>query len=144
MRADKDSYYLRIAEAVLRRSTCIRRKYGAEIVKDDEIISTGYNGAPRGWENCCERGYCYREQEGIPHGERYELCRSVHGEANAVISASRRDMIGAVLYLAGQEEDGSSIQNAEPCAMCKRLIINAGIKEVITQSGRVNVCDWKG
>ena len=144
MRADKDSYYLRIAEAVLRRSTCLRRKYGAVIVKDDEIISTGYNGAPRGWENCCDAGYCYREQEGIPHGERYEFCRSVHGEANAVISASRRDMIGAVLYLAGQEEDGSSIQNAEPCAMCKRLIINAGIKEVITQSGRVNVCDWKG
>ena len=144
MRADKDSYYLRIAEAVLRRSTCLRRKYGAVIVKDDEIISTGYNGAPRGWENCCDAGYCYREQEGIPHGERYELCRSVHGEANAVISASRRDMIGAVLYLAGQEEDGSSIQNAEPCVMCKRLIINAGIKEVITQSGRVNVCDWKG
>ena len=144
MRTDKHSYYLGIAEAVLRRSTCIRRKYGAVIVKDDEIISTGYNGAPRGWKNCCDAGYCYREREGIPHGERYEFCRSVHGESNAIISASRRDMIGATLYLAGREADGSPVQNAEPCAMCKRLIINAGIKEVITQSGIMNVRDWEG
>lgn len=144
MRTNKHSYYLGIAEAVLKRSTCIRRKYGAVIVKDDEIISTGYNGAPRGWENCCDAGFCFREHEGIPHGERYEACRSVHGEANAIISASRRDMIGATLYLAGQEADGSSIEDAEPCAMCKRLIINAGIKEVITRSGIVEVNDWKG
>ena len=144
MRRDKHSYYLGIAEAVLKRSTCIRRKYGAVIVKDDEIISTGYNGAPRGWKNCCDAGYCYREREGIPHGERYEFCRSVHGESNAIISASRRDMIGATLYLAGREANGSPVQNAEPCAMCKRLIINAGIKEVITQSGIMKVCDWKG
>ena len=132
MRTDKHSYYLGIAEAVLKRSTCLRRKYGAVIVKDDEIISTGYNGAPRG------------EHEGIPHGERYEACRSVHGEANAIISASRRDMIGATLYLAGRDADGSQVVHTEPCAMCKRLIINAGIKEVITQSGIVNVNDWKG
>ena len=144
MRTDKHSYYLGIAEAVLKRSTCIRRKYGAVIVKDDEIISTGYNGAPRGWKNCCDGGYCVREREGIPHGERYEFCKSVHGEANAIISASRRDMIGATLYLAGQESDGSPVMDAEPCMMCKRLIINAGIKEVITQSGRMKVCDWKG
>lgn len=144
MRTDKHSCYLGIAEAVLRRSTCMRRKYGAVIVKDDEIISTGYNGAPRGRKNCCDAGYCLREREGIPHGERYEFCKSVHGEANAIISASRRDMIGATLYLAGQEADGSTLLNAEPCAMCKRLIINAGIKEVITKSGAMSVDDWEG
>ena len=144
MRTDKHSYYLGIAEAVLKRSTCLRRKYGAVIVKDDEIISTGYNGAPRGWENCSDVGYCFREHEEIPHGERYEACRSVHGEANAIISASRRDMIGATLYLAGQEADGTPILQPEPCAMCKRLIINAGIKEVITATEKVKVSDWKG
>ena len=134
MRPDKHTYYLRIAEAVLERSTCLRRKYGAVIVKDDEIISTGYNGAPRGWANCCDLGYCFREHEQIPHGERYEACRSVHGEANAIISASRRDMQGAILYLVGKEADGSFIYGAEPCSMCKRLIINAGIKEVISRA----------
>ena len=99
-RESKDSYYLNIAEAVLARSTCLRRKYGAVIVKDDEIISTGYNGSPRGASNCIDLGYCYRQQQRVPHGENYELCRSVHGEANAIISASQRDMIGATLYFA--------------------------------------------
>ena len=99
MRKSKDEYYLNIAEAVLTRSTCLRRKYGAVIVKDDEIISTGYNGSPRGWDNCCDLGYCVRVQENIPHGQRYEECRSVHAEMNAIISASRRDMIGSTLYL---------------------------------------------
>ena len=133
MRRDKHSYYLNIAEAVLERSTCLRRKYGAVIVRDDEIISTGYNGAPRGWANCCDIGYCFREHERIPHGERYEACRSVHAEANAIISASRRDMLGATLYLAGKEADGSTIYSVEPCLMCRRLIINAGIERVISR-----------
>lgn len=147
MRLDKDNYYLKIAEAVLNRSTCLRRRYGAVIVKDDEIISTGYNGAPRGMPNCDELGYCFREREQIPHGERYESCRSVHGEANAIISASRRDMLGAVLYLAGKEADGSPVFDAAPCAMCKRLIINAGISTVVVLGSdneikRTSVKDW--
>ena len=133
MRPDKDMYYLGIAEAVLERSTCLRRKYGAVIVKDDEIISTGYNGAPRGMPNCCDVGRCRRDELQIPHGERYELCNSIHAEENAIISASRRNMIGATLYLAGKEADGSVIYNAEPCAMCRRLIINAGISRVISR-----------
>ena len=145
MRRDKHGYYLNIAEAVLERSTCLRRKYGAVIVKDDEIISTGYNGAPRGWANCCDIGYCFREHAQIPHGERYEACRSVHGEANAIISASRKDMLGATLYLAGKEADGSIIYYAEPCAMCRRLIINAGISKVISRApcGGLIVLDVK-
>lgn len=133
-RESKDEYYLHIAEAVLRRSTCLRRKYGAVIVKDDEIISTGYNGAPRGWTNCCDLGYCVRLQENIPHGERYETCRSCHAEANAIISAPRRDMIGSTLYLAGIESDGKPIEDIAPCSMCQRLILNAGIKHVVTRN----------
>ena len=97
-RKSKDDYYLSIAGAVLARSTCLRRKYGAVIVRDDEIIATGYNGAPRGETNCCDLGYCFRQHQNIPHGERYEACRAVHAEANAIISASRRDMIGSTLY----------------------------------------------
>ncbi len=132
-RPDKDSYYLNIAEAVLERSTCLRRKYGAVIVKDDEIISTGYNGSPRGEANCCDIGYCEREQLQIPHGEKYEKCRAVHAEANAIISAPRHEMIGATLYLTGKETDGSPIYDTTPCLMCERLIVNAGIKRVISR-----------
>ena len=134
MRPDKHGYYLSIAEAVLARSTCLRRKYGAVIVKDDEIISTGYNGSPRGLPNCCDVGICKRENLQIPHGERFELCSSVHAEMNAIISASRKDMLGATLYLAGKEADGSLIYYAEPCLMCRRLIINAGIERVISRA----------
>ena len=139
-RESKDSYYLSIAEAVLARSTCLRRKYGAVIVRDDEIISTGYNGSPRGASNCIDLGYCYRQQHEVPHGENYELCRSVHGEANAIISASRRDMIGATLYLAGQEADGTPIADIAPCLMCYRLILNAGISTIVTRNadGTIN------
>lgn len=133
-RESKDSYYLNIAEAVLSRSTCLRRKYGAVIVRDDEIISTGYNGSPRGASNCIDLGYCYRQQQQVPHGEHYEFCRSVHAEANAIISASRRDMIGATLYLAGEEADGTPIADIAPCLMCYRLILNAGISTIVTRS----------
>lgn len=133
-RRDKINYYLDIAEAVCERGTCIRRHYGAIIVKDDEIISTGYAGAPRGRKNCVDLGYCRREALQVPRGERYELCRSVHAEANAIISASRNEMLGATLYLCGVEcSDGSYTPNAEPCSMCKRMIINAGIKTVISR-----------
>ena len=133
-RPSKEEYYLSIAEAVLARSTCLRRKYGAVIVKDDEIISTGYNGSPRGMDNCCDTGYCYREHEHIPHGERYEDCCGVHAEMNAIISASRREMIGSILYLAGQEADGSPVAGIKPCAICKKLIKNAGIIAVVTRN----------
>ena len=126
-RPTKDEYYLNIAEAVMQRSTCLRRKYGAVIVKDDEIISTGYNGTPRGEANCNEIGHCWREENNIPHGERYEACRSVHAEMNAIISASRRNMIGSTLYLASDKPD------AKPCDICRRLIQNAGISRVVTK-----------
>ena len=130
-RRDKTNYYLDLAETVALRGTCLRRRYGAIIVKNDEVISTGYAGAPRGRKNCCDIGYCIRQQLGIPRGERYELCRSVHAEANAIISASRDKMIDATLYLTGVENDGSYVANSCSCSMCKKMIINAGIKKVV-------------
>lgn len=133
MRRDKINYYLDIAESVLTRGTCLRRNFGALIVKNDQIISTGYVGAPRGRRNCCDVGECMRLKLNVPRGERYELCRSVHAEANAIIHASRNDMMGGTLYLVGREIDGSYIENAAPCAMCKRMIINAGISNVIVR-----------
>ena len=135
MRRDKNNYYLDIAEQVLERGTCIRRNFGAIIVNNDEIVSTGYVGAPRGRKNCCDLKYCTREKLKVPRGERYELCRSVHAEQNAIISARRRDMIGSTLYLVGiNHNDGSYVEGARPCALCKRMIINAGIKEVIVRN----------
>ena len=131
-RIDKINYYLDIAETVVERGTCLRRNFGAIIVKNDEIISTGYVGAPRGRKNCCDLGYCMREKLNVPRGERYELCRSVHAEQNAIISASRRDMIDSTLYLVGiNYKDKTYVENANPCALCKRMIINSGIKEII-------------
>ncbi|MGI6463071.1 MAG: cytidine deaminase [Clostridiales bacterium] len=135
-RQSKEFYYLGIADSVSERSTCLRRKYGAIIVRNDEIISTGYNGAPRGRKNCVDLGSCERELRKIPPGERYELCRSVHAEANAIISAPRRDMIGATLFLVGRDaKNGELLESSMPCSMCKRLIINAGIERVVMQSG---------
>lgn len=131
-RRDKISYYLDIAETVSARSTCLRRKFGAIVVKNDEIISTGYNGAPRGRKNCSDLDFCYREQMQVPRGQRYELCRSVHAEANAIISASRADLLGSTLYLACHDAKTGQLDGAvEPCSMCKRLILNAGIEQVI-------------
>ncbi len=135
MRRDKQNYYLDIAEATLERGTCLRRNFGAIIVKNDEIISTGYVGAPRGRKNCCDLKECTREKLKIPRGERYEMCRSVHAEQNAIISASRKRMIDSTLYLVGKDhQTGEYVQNARPCALCKRMIINAGIKEVIIRN----------
>ena len=147
-RTSKQNYYLDIADSVLERSTCLRRKYGAIIVRNDEIISTGYNGAPRGRRNCSDLGGCAREKLHIPSGERYELCRSVHAEANAIISASRRDMIGATLYLVGREaRTNELLADAMCCSMCKRLVINAGIEQVVIRSTETEfrtyaVADW--
>ena len=137
MRRSKINYYLDIAETVLQRGTCTRRNYGAIIVKNDEIISTGYVGAPRGRKNCCDLGYCVREKLNIPRGERYEMCRSVHAEANAIISAPRSEMIGATLYLVGKDAvTGEYVENASACAMCKRMIINAGISRVVIRNNK--------
>ena len=131
-RRDKFNYYLDIAETVAERGTCLRRNYGAIIVKNDEIISTGYVGAPRGRANCSDLGKCIRQELNIPRGERYEMCRSVHAEANAIISAPRKDMIGATLYLVGIEKETKElVPNSCCCSMCKRMVINAGIKDVV-------------
>ncbi len=133
-RIDKENYYLDIASTVLERSTCMRRHYGAIIVQNDEIVSSGYNGAPRGRKNCGDLGYCAREAMKIPSGERYELCRSVHAEANAIISASRREVLGATLYLACKDPaTGELVRGSTCCSMCRRLIINAGIGRVVVR-----------
>ena len=147
-RISKENYCLDIAETVLERATCLRRVYGAIIVKNDEIISTGYNGAPRGRANCVDMGFCSREALKVPRGERYELCRSVHAEANAIISASRRDMVGGTLYLVGRDAaSGELLEDATSCAMCRRLVINAGLERVVIRRTEkefdvVEVSDW--
>ena len=147
-RISKENYYLDIAETVLERATCLRRVYGAIIVKKDEIISTGYNGAPRGRANCVDMGYCSREAMKVPRGERYELCRSVHAEANAIISASRRDMVGGTIYLVGRDaRTGELLADATSCLMCRRMVINAGLEKVVirrteTEFEVVPVADW--
>lgn len=147
-RRDKNNYYLDIAETVLERGTCIRRNYGSIIVKNDEIISTGYTGAPRGRKNCSSIGSCRRDELNVPRGTQYELCRSVHSEANAIISASRKDMINATLYLVGKDaKNGEFVENANSCTMCKRLIINAGIEKVVIRDTKdkyriIEVAEW--
>lgn len=149
-RIDKTNYYLDIAETVLARGTCIRRNYGAIIVKNDEIISTGYTGSPRGRVNCSDLGFCARQKLQIKSGEKYELCRSVHAEQNAIISAARGETIGATLYLVGKDANtGEYAQGAscDCCSMCKRVVINAGIEKVIMRVTKqeykvVNVQDW--
>lgn len=147
-RRDKANYYLDIAQTVSERGTCLRRKFGAIIVNDDEIVSTGYAGAPRGRQNCIDLGRCLRIENNIPRGERYEMCRSVHAEANCIISARRRDMIGASLYLACVDPvSGEVVPHTTSCSMCKRLIINAGIEKVYVRETAdeysvYNVSDW--
>ena len=147
-RISKENYYLDIVETVLERATCLRRVYGAIIVKNDEIISTGYNGAPRGRANCTDMGYCTREAMQIPRGQRYELCRSVHAEANAIISASRRDMVGGDIYLVGRDaQTGELLKDATSCMMCRRMVINAGLERVVIRRSEsefeiVPVSDW--
>lgn len=132
MRPSKQAYYLSIAAAVARRSTCLDKRYGAIIVKDDEIISTGYNGAPRGEVNCCDVGKCARED--YARGEGYLLCPAVHAEQNAIISASRERMLGATMYLAGLDTS-----TPRPCEICRRMIKNSGITKVITNQGEIQI-----
>ena len=147
-RTTKENYYLDIAQVVAERGTCLRKKYGAIIVKNDSIVSTGYVGAPRGRKNCCDMQFCLREQMNIPRGERYELCRSVHAEQNAIINASREQMIGATMYLCGLDaKTGEFVANSTSCQLCKRMIINAGIEKVVVRDTKdeyrvIPVSDW--
>ena len=147
-RISKENYYLDIAQTVLERATCLLRVYGSIILKNDEIISTGYNGAPRGRKNCVDMGYCTREALKVPRGERYELCRSVHAEANAINSASRRDMVGGTIYLVGRDaQTGELLNDATSCSMCRRMVINAGLERVVirktpTEFEVGNVREW--
>ena len=147
-RINKNNYYLDICETVLKRVTCLRRNFAAIIVKNDEIMATGYSGAPRGRKNCCDMGVCRREELNVPRGTRYELCRSVHAEQNAIISARRQDMIDSTMYLVGRERETEElVKNAAPCSLCKRFIINAGIDKVIIRETKteyrvVPVQDW--
>ena len=133
-RPGKVEYYLDIAKAVSMRGTCLRRRFGAVLVRNDQIVSTGYAGSPRGTPNCCDIGVCERQRLNIPAGERYELCRSVHAEANAIIHASRDQMMGATLYLYGEDSHDASVAVARPCQMCRRMIINAGIRNVVVRT----------
>ena len=147
-RVSKHNYYLDIAQTVAERSTCLRKMYGAIIVKNDSIISTGYNGSPRGRQNCTDLGVCMRDKLGIPRGERYELCRSVHAEANAIIAASREQMLGATLYMVGINSETGELESGTcSCMMCKRMIINAGIAKVVVRDTKeefreIDVNDW--
>lgn len=147
-RVSKINYYLDIAQTVSERSTCLRKRYGAIIVKDDSIVSTGYNGAPRGRKNCTDLGVCLREKLNIPRGERYELCRSLHAEANAIIAASREEMLGATLYLSCVDpKTDQLVPGTSSCSMCRRHIINAGISRVIIRDTKsefriVEVQEW--
>ncbi|MGB5823589.1 MAG: deaminase [Proteocatella sp.] len=148
MRREKNNYYLDIAEATASRGTCLRRNYGCIIVKNDEIIATGYTGAPRGRQNCTDINFCYREKIQVPRGQMYEKCRSVHAEMNAIISAPRKDMIGAFMYIVGKNYvDGNLVENANSCSICKRLIINSGISKVFVrdtqdQYREIQVNEW--
>lgn len=133
MRPEKDKYYLDIAKAIAQRSTCLRRRFGAVIVREDQIVSCGYNGAPRGASNCIDLGICAREKLKVPAGERYELCRAVHAEANAVINAARAgvSLLGGTMYIYGENAEGERLDNFMPCQMCRRVLINSGIEKVI-------------
>ena len=148
VRRDKQNYYLDMAQVALERSTCLRRHFGAVIVKNDVIISTGYNGAPRGRANCIDLNYCIRQQRNIPRGTQYELCRAIHAEANAIIAASREEMIGSTLYLVGRDaQTGDIMKDADSCPMCKRQIINAGISQVVIRRDQdqydvIDVNEW--
>lgn len=134
-RISKIDTYLNVAETFAYRSTCLKRKYGAVIVKNDVVISTGYNGSPRGFDNCCDKGECERIALDMHQGEGYGLCKAVHAEQNALLNCSRELTVGADIYLAGINADDNSVYSARPCPICARLIIQAGIDNVIMRTG---------
>lgn len=134
-RVSKIDTYLNCAEVFAYRSTCLKRKYGAVIVKDDVVISTGYNGSPRGMDNCCDIGDCPRIRQGMHQGEGYGICRAIHAEMNALLNCSRQQTIGADLYLSGINPGDNSIHRAKPCPICARAIIQAGIRNVYLRIG---------
>lgn len=145
-RVDQINYYLDVAETVLERSTCLKRHYGAVIIKNNEIISTGYNGSPRGITNCIDLGICNRES--CERGTGYENCIAVHAEMNAIISSKRSDMIGSSIYLVGKEFNGDYVKNGEPCSICKKIILNAGIEKVVIRINKneyrvINTKQWE-
>jgi len=148
-RVSKHEYYLGIAREVSRRSTCFRRSIGALIIRDDQIISTGYVGAPRKTKDSFEHGNCLRDKLKVPHGQRYELCRSVHAEQNAIINAARAgvSLLGGDIYIHGSAQGSDLPIDAFPCFICKKMIINAGLEQVIcsTADGGMKIfCveDW--
>lgn len=130
IRPSWDDYFIEIAKVVSSRSTCLRRRYGAVIVKDHVIVSTGYNGAPRGSVNCIDKGTCRRQELKVPAGERYELCEAVHAEQNAIVNGQPERMKDATIFIAGFEESGEFAEG-KPCLLCKRMIQNAMIKDVV-------------
>lgn len=134
-RISKIDAYLNCAEVFAHRSTCLKRRYGAVIVKDDAVVSTGYNGAPRGFDSCYDIGSCPRIERNMHQGEGYGICRAIHAEANALLNCSRQQTIGADLYLAGINPDDNSVHKAKPCPVCARTIIQAGIENVIMRVG---------
>lgn len=134
-RVSKIDTYLNCAEVFAYRSTCLKRKYGAVIVKDDIVISTGYNGSPRGFDNCCDLGTCPRIDRNMHQGEGYGICRAIHAEANALLNCSRQQTVGADLYLVGINPNDNSIYEAKPCPLCARTIIQAGINNVYIRTG---------
>lgn len=148
MRPPKDQYYLNIAKEIAQRSTCLRAKFGAVIVRDDQIVATGYTGAPRKTKDCFERGICLRDKLQIPHGQRYELCRSVHAEMNCIINSARAgvSILNGDMFIYGSDLNGNPVDTF-PCLLCKKMIINAGLNRVIcsTKDGNFKVFhvqDW--
>ncbi|MDI6738392.1 MAG: deaminase [Nanoarchaeota archaeon] len=133
-RPDWDEYFLQIARDVSKRATCHRRRFGAVIVRNNKIKSTGYNGAASGLEDCLERGYCLRVQFGIQHGTHYETCRSVHAEVNAIMNAGFETANGGVLYLCGEKGgDTRDLIDGVPCSMCARVILNAHLEKMVAR-----------
>lgn len=146
-RPSKDEYYLEIAKSIALRSPCSLRRYGAIIIRNDAIISTGYNGSARGVINCLDVG-CIKEELNLPKGRGYEDCLAVHAEENAVINAARSgtNVLGGILYISGIDKNGNLVE-ADPCYRCKRILINAGIEKVVIRRAdggikHINVSEW--
>ncbi len=143
-----EEYYLNIAKQVCKKSTCLRNRFGAVIVRENQIISTGYCGAPRKTKDCGEHGFCLRQKQNVPSGQRYELCRSVHAEMNAIINSARAgvSLFRGDMYIYGEETSTEKLKDTYPCLLCKKMIINAGLNKVICSTPKgirtYDVSDW--